>query len=77
MMSYFLACDGIAHSIITAVERAKSSTGVQARSLRIFSREGYSRTYYELLGVERNKYAKISELLCLDLSRFVHLSMFT
>ena len=45
-------------SLITTVERA-ISTGVQPQVSGSFRKT--ARTYYELLGMERNKYTNISE----------------
>ena len=62
---------GITHSIIYYCAASEIVYWCATPSTVPGSFRETTSTYYELLGVERNKYINISELLCLDLSRLV------
>jgi hypothetical protein len=61
------------HTALLQLQQAESSTDVQPQVPGSFCET--ARSYYGLLGVERNKYINISELLSLDLSRLVPLNI--
>lgn len=61
------------YSIITAVQQVESFTGVQPQVPESLRKS--ARSHYGLLGVERNKYINISELLSFDLSHLVPLNI--
>jgi len=72
-MGYSLHVAGIVHGIITTVQQAEPSTGVPPQVPGSFRET--ARSHYGPLGVERNKYINISELLSPDLSRLVPLNI--